>query len=133
MTTPLDYFNFGLGILSALLTLGTFITSIQVKKKINHVRERDGFFQERPSIIGELEGFINSINTDKLQNSDPRGILKSQISQYCTNLKTKYTFFSFKTKRTLSRLETQLLYDNVNWDTIAKSLITLKNYVNKEL
>lgn len=125
----------GAGLIGFIITLITLLTTCSVKKQIIHNAEREIFKQEVAGVIGKVDGFINSINEDKIYVPDNNRSFKPALSQFLTDVKTRFTFLSKDSAKLLAVLHKKL--DNPNltendWGIIAEQLIALKNTLQKE-
>lgn len=133
MPVPLQYISFVIGVISLVLTLLTFINTCRVNRKITQTREREQFHKNRNDISGELDGYIRSITTDQLHKNDKNNTLSNDISMMLTNLATKYTIFSRRTRKCIRDSKKCVGSYNIDWNTMVNLLIALKNYIDKEI
>lgn len=133
MPATLQYIDFIISSIGFIITIATFFAALRVNKKIKTINAQEQFHIKRSEILNELQGYICSINNDKLQNNDPGNTLFVSISQYLTDLYTKYTHFSFHTRRCIKSTLKKIYVTSPDWNKIANSLISLKNCIEKEL
>ena len=132
----LQYIDFSLGLIGFVITLLTLGTALSVKKQILQNAEYQIFKKEIRGVIGKIEGYINSINEDKIYSSDNNRSFKPELSQFLINLKTQFTFLSKDSQKVINVLHKKLESPNLtnnDWNTIAEQLITLKNMLQKEV
>lgn len=131
--TFLQYIGFIISIFGFFITILTFIAASRVNKKIKSLNELKDFHVHKSEILNQLEGFVRSINSDQLQESDTECTLYNGITQSLTDIESRYTNLSWKTQRALTSLQKYLKRDNFKWSEIALKLITLKNNIDKEI
>ncbi|MFG6363956.1 hypothetical protein [Schaedlerella sp.] len=133
MPLSLQYISFFVSILGFIITIGTFIMACRVNKKILRLRESENFHINRQEIIDKLEGYIRSITADHLHESDSGKTLRPDILMHLTDIKTKYTHLSPKTKEYITDAETRLNRPSIDWLKVARILISLRNSIDKEI
>lgn len=131
--TFLQYIGFIISIFGFFITILTFIAASRVNKKIKSLNELKDFHVHKTEILNQLEGFVRSINSDQLQESDTECTLYNGITQSLTDIESRYTNLSWKTQKALTSLQKYLKRDNFKWSEIALKLITLKNNIDKEI
>ena len=129
----LQYIDFIISIFGFFITILTFVAASRVNKKIKSLNELKDFHVHKTEILNQLEGFVRSINSDQLQESDTECTLYNGITQSLTDIESRYTNLSWKTQRALTSLQKYLKRDNFKWSEIALKLITLKNNIDKEI
>jgi hypothetical protein len=129
----LQYIGFIISIFGFFITILTFIAASRVNKKIKSLNELKDFHVHKTEILNQLEGFVRSINSDQLQESDTECTLYNGITQSLTDIESRYTNLSWKTQKALTSLQKYLKRDNFKWSEIALKLITLKNNIDKEI
>lgn len=129
----LQYIGFIISIFGFFITILIFIAASRVNKKIKSLNELKDFHVHKTEILNQLEGFVRSINSDQLQESDTECTLYNGITQSLTDIESRYTNLSWKTQKALTSLQKYLKRDNFKWSEIALKLITLKNNIDKEI
>ena len=129
----LQCIDFIISIFGFFITILTFVAAHRVNKKIRSLNELEDFHVNKSEILNQLEGFVRSINSDQLQESDTECTLYNGITQSLTDIESRYTNLSWKTQRALTSLQKYLKRDNFKWSEIALKLITLKNNIDKEI
>ena len=129
----LQYIGFIISIFGFFITILTFIAASRVNKKIKSLNELKDFHVHKTEILNQLEGFVRSINSDQLQESDTECTLYNGITQSLTDIESRYTNLSWKTRKALTSLQKYLKRYNFKWNEIALKLITLKNSIDKEI
>lgn len=130
----LQYLGFFISLFGFLLTIATFATSLNVRKQLLKKSEKDLFRIEKGDIISKIEGFISSINEDRIFVSDKN--FHQTILQFLTDIETRFAFFSKSSQRKIKALQNTLrssFLHEEDWMNIANNLIALKNFLNKEL
>lgn len=133
MPLSLQYISFFVSILGFIITIGTFIMACHVNKKILQLHESEKFHINRQEIIDKLDGYIRSIMSDHLYESDSGKTLHPDILMHLTDIKTKYTHLSQKTKEYITDAETRLNRPSIDWLKVAEILISLRNSIDKEI
>lgn len=129
----LQYIDFIISIFGFFITILTFVAAHRVNKKIKSLNELKDFHVHKAEILNQLEGFVRSINSDQLQESDTESTLYNGITQSLTDIESRYTNLSWKTRKALSSLQKYLKHNDLQWNEIALKLITLKNNIDKEI
>lgn len=133
MPLILQYISFAISVISLVLTLLTFINTCRVNKKFTLIRDREQFHRDRKEISDKLEGFIRSIDIDRLHEADESNTLSQKISTELINIETKYTNLSWRTRKFIHKSMKCVDSDNIDWKLLRKLLTTLRNYINKEM
>lgn len=125
-----------IGIIGFLLTIGTLLTSLNLKKHLVKRAEIESFRNRKQNILYQIDGFVNSINEDKIFAKDNKKVFETKLLQFIVEIRTSYTFLSNnsikKTKHLYNLLNKPILYDG-DWKTIATELVALKSYLQKEI
>ena len=130
----LQYLGFLISLFGFLLTIATFITSLNVRKQLLKRSEKDLFRIEKDDIISKIEGFISSINEDQIF-FDNKAFYQS-VLQFLTNIETRFSFLSKSSQKKIKTLQNTLCSSALHekdWMDIANDLIALKNFLDKEL
>lgn len=133
MPIEFQYASFVISIIGFFITLGTFYKACSVNKKILQLYESEKFHIMRQEILDRIEGYILSIKQDHLYNSDSKETLAPNILLHLKDLETKYTHLSRKTKKNIANTKKYLNCPPINWQSVAESLIALKNSIEKEI
>lgn len=136
MPLELQWIDFIVGIFGLLLTIGTLVTSLNLKKQLVKRAEIESFRNKRQEILDKIDGFINSINEDKIFTKDNKKTFDSKLLQFIVEIKSSYTFLSNnsikKAKNIYNLLNKPILYDG-DWRAVATELVALKSYLQKEI
>ncbi|MDR2023994.1 MAG: hypothetical protein LBQ71_12325 [Hungatella sp.] len=128
----LQYWNEILSILGFVITLFTFIATLNVRSQVVHLHEKRNFQANHANITGKLEGFIISLVDDNLNTES----FFNQIDLYMVDLLSKYTFFNIfiKFKCKLISHKTRQVQSGQEIDnSLARQLTELKNLISKEV
>ncbi len=131
----LQYIDFSLGLIGFVITLCTLGTALSVKKQIIQRAEYRAFKQNLPIITGQIQGYIDSINEDAIYSSDSTRNFNASLSQFLIDLRTKFTFLSKASQKTINSVHKKLENPNLtdsDWNAIAEQLISLRNAIGKE-
>lgn len=66
----LENISFIIGILGFLITIMTFISTIQIRKQLKRVSDKQQFLRDRHIYINELDNYYDKINYEKLSFND---------------------------------------------------------------
>jgi len=133
MPVILQYISFIIGILSFIITGATFIVAWHVNRKILRLHESEKFHINRQEIIDKLDGYIRSIQNDYLYKYDSETTLQPDILVHLKDIATKYTHLSRMTKKLITDAENYLKCPSIDWLKVAETLVSLKNYIEKEI
>lgn len=129
-----QYLGLFISLLGFLLTIATFVTSLNVKKQLLKKSEKDLFRVEKDDMISKIDGFISSINEDQIFVNDKK--FHQSILQSLTNIETRFSFLSKSSRKKIEALQNTLRSPSLrdkDWMDIANDLIALKNFLDKEL
>lgn len=127
--------DFVIGVVGFIITLITLKTAYSVRKQLIHNAELSDFRNSADDIIQRIDGYIASINEDKLYISDNDLTLKPTIIQFMVDIQTRFCFLSKSTQKPLKKILHQMNNPNMlpsDWNNIANQLIKLKNFIRKE-
>lgn len=136
MPLELQWIDFIVGIVGLLLTIGTLVTSLNLKKQLVKRAEIESFRNKRQEILDKIDGFINSINEDKIFIKDNKKTFDSKLLQFIVEIKSSYTFLSnnsIKKANNIYNLLNKLILYNEDWRVVATELVALKSYLQKEI
>lgn len=121
---------FLIGLASLILTILTLVNTQRLKYAVCETKERTSLKNSHKTILGQLNGFIQSLNNDQADET-----LYGSIDSYIVDLSSKYTFLSKVDKNNVIG-NIRLLYSNkANRDPheYVNLLIQLKNIIIKEI
>ena len=127
----LNHLNDAINIIGFILTLLTFLATLNVRSQIIHLNEKRTFQANLNHILGKLDGFTKSLLEDNLNSRQ----FYQQIDLYMTDLISKYTFLNFFIKIKCKYINhiLQSPKDNNSYQIkLAKNLTKLKNQLSKE-
>lgn len=129
----IQWCDFIIGILGLLLTIGTLWTSVNLKKHLTKRAEIELFRNEKQDILDQIEGFIHSINEDKIFKNDDKQTFRPKVSQFATEIQSSYSFLSRNSKQTVKKVHALLSKYPIDWENVATELVALKSYLQKEI
>lgn len=128
-----QWIDFAIGIIGFLLTIGTLWTSLKLKKHLVKRVEIESFRNKKQDILNQIDGFINSINEDKIFKNDNKQTFRPKVSQFATKIQSSYSFLSINSKQKIKKIHALLNRYPINWESVATELVALKSYLQKEI
>lgn len=122
-----------IGILGLGLTIGTLLTSLNLKKHLVKRAEIESFRSHKQEILNQIDGFIHSINEDKIFKKDDKQTFRPKVSQFATEIQSSYSFLSRKSKQKVKKVHALLNIYPIDWENVATELVALKSYLQKEI
>ena len=132
----LDYISFLIGVGGLLLTFRTFLNTRDFRKMLVQREERIELTKEMHALLSKIDAYINSINEDKIYVRDNDRTFRPSLSQFLTDLLTRFSFLSAPTQKKIKSLQKTIHNPNLTadeWNHIANELIVIKNHLKKEL
>ena len=135
MPEYIEWIGFFATIIGLIISIGTLVTSLSVKRQVQQKFERGSFQNNKRNIIDKIDGFVGSINQDYIYKSDSDKTFQPALSQFLVALDTDFTFLSKRTKKVITSLHKKINNPNISqndWRKIAEDLIALRNSLKKE-
>lgn len=133
MPTELQFIDFAIGIVGLILTIGTLATSLNLKKHLVKRVEIESFRNKKQDILNKIDGYINSINEDKIFSNDDKQTFRAILTQFAIEIQSSYTFLSKNSKQKLKSVHDLLNKYPIYWENVASELVALKSYLQKEI
>lgn len=126
MPTELQFIDFAIGIVGLILTIGTLATSLNLKKRLVKRVEIESFRNKKQDILNKIDGYIKSINEDKIFSNDDKQTFRTILTQFAIEIQSSYTFLSKNSKQKLKSIHDLLNKYPIYWENVASELVALK-------
>lgn len=135
MPNCLVWIDFIMSVIGFFITIATLKTARSVKKRLLQKAEYTTFQHELRGILDQIQGFLDSINIDHIYKTDRSSSFQWSISQFLTDLESRFSFLNKKSIKHISKLQQMIIKSksaDSEWLSIARELIILKNLLSKE-